>query len=42
MAAMYRSPSLGNKELVALYGGERDDYFDKDEDCISEVRKLKV
>lgn len=36
MEAMYRSPSLGNKELVALYGGERDHYFDKDEDCISE------
>lgn len=38
MAVMYRSPALENNELMALYGGEREMYFDKDEDCISEVR----
>nr|XP_033469533.1 protein FAM161A-like isoform X2 [Epinephelus lanceolatus] len=36
MAAMYRSTSLENKELMALYGDERDDYFVRDEDCTSE------
>ncbi|XP_030604380.1 protein FAM161A [Archocentrus centrarchus] len=41
MAVMYRSPFLENKELVALYGGERDCYFDKDEDCISEEYELE-
>lgn len=38
MTAMYRSTSLENKELMALYGDERDDYFVRDEDCTSEVR----
>lgn len=42
MADIYRSPSLENKELEALYGEDGDCYFDKDEDedCISEVRKV--
>ncbi|XP_065815624.1 protein FAM161A-like isoform X1 [Labrus bergylta] len=30
---MYRSPSLENKELIALYGGDREDFFVGDEDC---------
>lgn len=38
MAAMYRSSSLDNKELMAVYGGERDHYYVRDEDCTSEVR----
>ncbi|XP_034537130.1 protein FAM161A-like [Notolabrus celidotus] len=33
---MYRSPSLENKELMALYGGEREHFFVRDEDCGSE------
>lgn len=36
LSAMYRSASLGNKELMALYE-EREHYFVKDEDS-SEVR----
>ncbi|XP_054885738.1 protein FAM161A-like [Poeciliopsis prolifica] len=36
MAVMYRSPALENKELMALYGQQREIYFEKDEDCISE------
>lgn len=35
---MYRSVSLENKELMSLYGEERDRYFVRDEDCASEVR----
>lgn len=35
---MYRSRSLENKELMALYGGEEEHYFVGDEDCASEVR----
>ncbi|XP_074532062.1 protein FAM161A [Halichoeres trimaculatus] len=33
---MYRSPSLENKELMALYGGERERFFVRDEDCCQE------
>ncbi|XP_071335929.1 protein FAM161A-like [Trachinotus anak] len=40
MAVMYRSRSLENKELMALYGGERDPYFVRDEDCTSEEYDL--
>ncbi|XP_039639071.1 protein FAM161A-like [Perca fluviatilis] len=40
MAAMYRSTSLENKELMALYGGERDHYF-TDEECTSEEYDLE-
>ncbi|KAM4729328.1 protein FAM161A [Anableps anableps] len=36
MSVMYRSPALENNELMALYGEEREIYFEKDEDCISE------
>lgn len=37
--AMYRSASLlDSKEVMALYGEDRDHYCVKDEDCISEVR----
>ncbi|XP_044071310.1 protein FAM161A-like isoform X2 [Siniperca chuatsi] len=39
MATIYRSPSLENEELMALYGGERDHYF-VDEDCTSEEYDL--
>ena len=42
MAAIYRSPSLENEELMALFGGERDHYFVGDEDCASEVRLQKL
>lgn len=38
LSAMYRSASLENEEMMALYGGERNRYLDRDEDCISEVR----
>ncbi|XP_051276659.1 protein FAM161A-like [Dicentrarchus labrax] len=41
MALMYRSTSLENKELMALYGGERDHYFDRDEDFTSEEYDLE-
>uniref|UniRef100_A0A096LWT9 FAM161 centrosomal protein A n=1 Tax=Poecilia formosa TaxID=48698 RepID=A0A096LWT9_POEFO len=34
---MYRSPALENNELMALYGEQREIYFEKDEDCISEA-----
>ncbi|XP_047459385.1 protein FAM161A-like [Mugil cephalus] len=37
---MYRSPALESKELVALYGRERDHYYDRDEDCVSEEYDL--
>lgn len=38
---MYRSASLlDNKEVMALYGEDRDHYCVKDEDCISEVSGL--
>ncbi|XP_040906309.1 protein FAM161A-like [Toxotes jaculatrix] len=37
---MYRPPSLENKELMALYGGERDHFFVRDEDCTSEEYDL--
>ncbi|XP_070834438.1 protein FAM161A-like [Chaetodon trifascialis] len=40
MAAMYRSAPLENKELMALYGGERDHYFVRDDDCTSEEYEL--
>ncbi|XP_056251167.1 protein FAM161A-like [Seriola aureovittata] len=40
MTAMYRSRSLENKELMALYGGDRDPYFVRDEDCTSEEYDL--
>ncbi|XP_023183005.1 protein FAM161A-like [Xiphophorus maculatus] len=33
---MYRSPALENNQLMALYGQQREIYFEKDEDCISE------
>ncbi|KAK5604623.1 hypothetical protein CRENBAI_014141 [Crenichthys baileyi] len=33
---MYRSPALENNELIALYGKEREIYYEKDEDCNSE------
>ncbi|CAJ1066662.1 protein FAM161A-like [Xyrichtys novacula] len=33
---MYRSPSLENKELMVLYGGEGEHFFVSDEDCGSE------
>ncbi|MEQ2288754.1 hypothetical protein AMECASPLE_026073 [Ameca splendens] len=36
MAVMYRSPALENNELMALYGEEREIYYEKDEDCNSE------
>lgn len=40
--AMYRSASLlESKEVMALYGEDRDRYCVKDEDCISEVRGLE-
>lgn len=38
LSVMYRSASLENQELMDLYGGQRNRYLDKDEDCISEVR----
>lgn len=38
VAVMYRSPALENNQLMALYGQQREIYFAKDEDCISEVR----
>lgn len=39
---MYRSASLlDSKEVMALYGEDRDHYCVKDEDCISEVRGLE-
>ncbi|XP_067466813.1 protein FAM161A-like [Thunnus thynnus] len=40
MAVMYRSRSLENKELMALYGGEGEHYFVRDEDCTSEEYDL--
>ncbi|XP_034753750.1 protein FAM161A-like [Etheostoma cragini] len=40
MSAMYQSTSLENKELMALYGGERDHYF-TEEDCTSEEDDLE-
>ncbi|XP_032397626.1 protein FAM161A [Etheostoma spectabile] len=40
MAATYQSTSLENKELMVLYGGERDHYF-TDEDCTSEEYDLE-
>ncbi|XP_047207935.1 protein FAM161A-like [Girardinichthys multiradiatus] len=36
MAVMYRSPALENNKLMALYGEEREIYYEKDEDCNSE------
>ncbi|KAI3363432.1 hypothetical protein L3Q82_012047, partial [Scortum barcoo] len=41
IAAMYRSHSLENKELIALYGGVREHYFVRDEDCTSEEYDLE-
>lgn len=37
-AAMYRSPSLEIRELMALYGAERKSFSARDEDGASEVR----
>ncbi len=38
MAVMHRSASLEKKELMALFGEERDNDFARDDDCTSEVR----
>uniref|UniRef100_A0A4W6DUD4 Protein FAM161A n=2 Tax=Lates calcarifer TaxID=8187 RepID=A0A4W6DUD4_LATCA len=40
MAGMYRSLSLEKKELMALYGEEKDYYFVRDDDCTSEEYDL--
>lgn len=38
MAVRFRSHSLDNKELQALYGEGREHYLSRDEDGTSEVR----